>query len=133
MKQKKTGGKENVIDFASLMDRKKMADMMTLDDEEFKKAVTRLILSIVEATGKNNRRIDESFEILVEHLAKISRELNFLKQVLYMERILDGERRDGRMTIEQKKSLAKSFGIDFKKLVRGVSKKPKTPRRRVKS
>ncbi|HUH65430.1 MAG TPA: hypothetical protein VLZ07_03270 [Syntrophales bacterium] len=133
MKQKKAGGKENVIDFASLMDRKKMADMVNMDDEEFKKAMTRLILSIVEAMGKNNRRIDESFEILIEHLTNISRELNFLKQVLYMERILDGERRNGSMTIEQKKSLAESFGIDFKKLVQGVSKKRKTPRRLAKS
>ena len=133
MKRKNTEGRGNVIDLKSLMDGKKMADMVNLDDEEFRKAVTRLILSIVEAMGKNNRRIDESFGILIEHLTNISRELNFLKQVLYMERILDGERRNGRMTIEQKKSLAKSFGIDFKKIVQGVSKKRKSPGRRVKS
>ena len=38
-----------------------------------------------------------------------------------MERILDGERRDGRMTMDQKKSLAKSFGIDFNKFMKQLT------------
>jgi len=38
-----------------------------------------------------------------------------------MERILNGEHRDGRMTIEHKKYLAKSFGIDFNQFVKQVT------------
>jgi hypothetical protein len=122
MKRKKTTGKRiNVIDFKGIMDRKKMNDMCRLDYEEFKSAVTRLILSMVEAMGKNNQKIDKSFEGIMEHLKIMSQELNFLKQVLYVERILNGEHRDGRMTIEHKKSLAKSFGIDFNRFVKQLT------------
>jgi len=119
MKLKKTMVKRaNVIDFKRIMDKKKMNDMCNLDYEEFKTAVTRLILSMVEAMGKNNQEIDKSFQGIIEHLKIVSKELNFLKQVLYVERILNGEHRDGRMTIEQKKSLAKSFGIDFNQFIK---------------
>ncbi|MGO9136321.1 MAG: hypothetical protein ACLP9S_03420 [Syntrophales bacterium] len=122
MKQKKaTGKRENVIDFRGLMDKKKMNDMCSLDYEEFKSAVTRLILSMVEAMGKNNQKIDKSFEGIIEHLKIMNKELSFLKQVLYVERILNGEHRDGRMTIEYKKSLAKSFGIDFNRFVKQLT------------
>jgi len=122
MKRKKTAvRRENVIDFSKLMNKKKMNDMCSLDYEEFKSAVTQLILNMVEAMGKNNRKIDESFEGIMEHLKTISQELNFLKQVLYVERILNGEHRDGRMTIEHKKSLAKSFGIDFNRFIKQLT------------
>jgi hypothetical protein len=122
MKRKKaTGKRENIIDFRGLMDKKKMNDMCGLDYEEFKSAVTRLILSMVEAMGKNNQKIDNSFERIMEHLKTMSQELNFLKQVLYVERILNGEHRDGRMTIEYKKSLAKSFGIDFNRFMKQLT------------
>jgi len=122
MKRKKTTGKRaNVIDFKGLMDEKKMNDMCGMDYEEFKSAVARLILSMVEAMGKNNQKIDKSFEGIIEHLKIVSKEPNFLKQVLYMERILNGEHRDGRMTIEHKKYLAKSFGIDFNQFVKQVT------------
>jgi hypothetical protein len=122
MKRRRITGKgANVVDFSELMDKKKMNDMCSLDYEEFKAAITRLILSMVEAMGKNNQQIDKSFEGIMEHLKTISQELNFLKQVLYVERILNGEHRDGRMTIEHKKSLAKSFGIDFNQFVKQLS------------
>ena len=122
MKRKKTAvRRENVIDFSKLMNKKKMNDMCSLDYEEFKSALTQLILNMVEAMGKNNRKIDESFEGIMEHLKTISQELNFLKQVLYVERILNGEHRDGRMTIEHKKSLAKSFGIDFNRFIKQLT------------
>jgi hypothetical protein len=122
MKRKKaTGKRNNVVDFKGLMDKKKMNDMCSLDYEEFKSAITRLILSMVEAMGKNNQKIDKSFEGIMEHLKSVSKELNFLKQVLYVERILNGEHRDGRMTIEHKKSLAKSFGIDFNQFVKQLA------------
>jgi hypothetical protein len=122
MKRKKaTGKRNNVVDFKGLMDKKKMNDMCGLDYEEFKAAITRLILSIVEAMGKNNQKIDKSFEGIMEHLKSVSKELNFLKQVLYVERILNGEHRDGRMTIEHQKSLAKSFGIDFNQFVKQLA------------
>jgi hypothetical protein len=122
MKRKKaTGKRDNVVVFSELMDKKKMNDMCSLDYEEFKSAVTRLILSMVEAMGKNNQKIDNSFARITEHLKTISQELNFLKQVLYVERILNGEHRDGRMTTEHKKSLAKSFGIDFNQFVKQLA------------
>jgi hypothetical protein len=131
MKRKKTTDKRaNVIDFKRLMDKKKMNDMCGLDYEEFKSAITRLILSMVEAMGENNQRIDKSFRSLIEHLKIVSKELNFLKQVLYMERILNGEHRDGRMTIEHKKSLAKSFGIDFNQFVKQVTDAGKSSKAR---
>jgi hypothetical protein len=129
MKRNKTTIKRaNVIDFKGLMDKKKMNDMCGLDYEEFKSAITRLILSIVEAMGKNNQKIDKSFEGIMEHLKIVSKELNFLKQVLYMERILNGEHRDGRMTIEQKKFLAKSFGIDFNQFMKQLTDAGKSPK-----
>jgi len=122
MKRKKTAvRRENVIDFRKLMDKKTMNDMCSLDYEEFKSAVTQLILNMVEAMGKNNRKIDSSFEGIMEHLKTMSQELNFLKQVLYVERILNGEHRDGRMTLEHKKSLAKSFGIDFNRFIKQLT------------
>ena len=122
MKRKKAAGRrENIVDFRGLMDKKKINDMCSLDYEEFKSAVTRLILNMVEAMGKNNQKIDTSFEGIMEHLKTMSQELSFLKQVLYVERILNGEHRDGRMTIEYKKSLAKSFGIDFNRFVKQLT------------
>ncbi len=122
MKRRRTTSKgANVVDFSELMDTKKMNDMCGLDYEEFKSAVTLLILSMVEEMGKNNRKIDASFEGIMEHLKTMSQELNFLKQVLYAERILNGEHRDGRMTIEHKKSLAKSFGIDFNRFIKQLT------------
>jgi len=127
MKRKKTAvRRENVIDFRKLMDKKTMNDMCSLDYEEFKSAVTQLILNMVEAMGKNNRKIDSSFEGIMEHLKTMSQELNFLKQVLYVERILNGEHRDGRMTLEHKKSLAKSFGIDFNRFVKQLKNADKS-------
>jgi hypothetical protein len=131
MKRNKTTIKRaNVIDFKGLMDKKKMNDMCGLDYEEFKSAITRLILSMVEAMGKNNQKISKSFEGIIEHLKIVSKELNFLKQVLYMERILNGEHRDGRMTIEQKKFLAKSFGIDFNQFMKQLTDAGKSPKRK---
>ena len=57
MKRKKaTGKRANVIDFKGLMDKKKMNDICDLDYEEFKFAVSRLILSMVEAMGRNNQK-----------------------------------------------------------------------------
>jgi hypothetical protein len=129
MKRNKTTIKRaNVIDFKRIMDKKKMNDVCGLDYEEFKSAVTRLILSMVEAMGKNNQEIDKSFEGIMEHLKIVSKELNFLKQVLYMERILDGEHRNGRMSIGQKKYLAKSFGIDFNQFMKQLTDAGKSPR-----
>jgi hypothetical protein len=129
MKRNKTTIKRaNVIDFKGLMDKKKMNDMCGLDYEEFKSAITRLILSMVEAMGKNNQKIDKSFEGIMEHLKIVSKELNFLKQVLYMERILNGEHRNGRMSIEQKKYLAKSFGIDFNQFMKQLTDAGKSPK-----
>jgi hypothetical protein len=131
MKRKKaTGERAIVVDFKGLMDKKKMNGICNLDYEAFKFAVSQLLLSIVEAMGGNNKRIEESFEMLIEHLKIVRKELNFLRQVLYMERILDGERRDGRLTIDQKKSLAKSFGIDFNQLVQEVTKEGKKAKAR---
>jgi hypothetical protein len=127
-RNKTTGKRANVIDFKGLMDKKKMNDMCGLDYEEFKSAITRLILSMVEAMGKNNQKIDKSFEGIMEHLKIVSKELNFLKQVLYMERILNGEHRDGSMTIEQKKFLAKSFGIDFNQFMKQLTDAGKSPK-----
>ncbi len=126
MKRKKTiDGAGNVIDLKEIMDRKKINDLCDLDFGEFKSAVTRLLLSIVEAMGENNGRIDKSFKMLIEHLQAVSVELKFIKQVLYMERVLNGEYRDGPMTMEQKAALAKAFGIDFDKFVKQVTGKDK--------
>jgi len=47
-----------------------------------------------------------------------------------MERILNSEHRDGRMTIEHKKSLAKSFGIDFNQFVKQVTDEGKSSKAR---
>jgi hypothetical protein len=122
MKRRRATGKgANVVVFSELMDKKRMNDMCSLDYEEFKSAVTQLILNMVEAMGINNRKIDASFEGIMEHLKTMSQELNFLKQVLYVERILNGEHRDGRMTIEHKKSLAKAFGIDFNRFIKQLT------------
>jgi hypothetical protein len=110
-----------------------MNDMCNLDYEEFKFAITRLILSKVEAMGKNNQKVDKSFERIIEHLKIVSKELNFLKQVLYVERILNGEHRDGRMSIEQKKSLAKSFGIDFNKFIKQMTRSGKSSKSKKKT
>lgn len=131
MKRKKaTGERAIVVDFKGLMDKKKMNGIRNLDYEDFKFTVSQLLLSIVEAMGRNNKRIDEAFEMLIGHLKIVRKELNFLRQVLYMERILDGERRDGRLTMDQKKSLAKSFGIDFNQLVQEVTKEGKKAKAR---
>jgi hypothetical protein len=131
MKRKKSIEKsKNIVAFKEIMDRKKMNDMCGLDYDEFKIAVTRLLLSIVEAMGDNNKKIDESFKRLIEHLKTVSEELKFIKQVLYMERLLNGEHRDGPMTIKKKSSLAKSFGIDFDTLAKQISDKGKPPKRK---
>jgi hypothetical protein len=131
MKRKKSIDKSNnVVGFKEIMDRKKMNDMCDLDYDEFKGAVSRLLLSIVEAMGENNKKIDESFERLIEHLKTVSGELKFIKQVLYMEMILNGEHRDGPMTIDKKTSLAKSFGIDFDTFVKQVTDKGKPSKRK---
>jgi hypothetical protein len=124
MKRKKSvNDTANVVDFKGIMDQKIMNDICSLDYDEFKSALTRLLLSIVEAMGKNNKEIDKSFQRLIEHLNIVSEELKFIKQVLYMERILNGEHRDGPMTMDQKRSMAKSFGIDFDKFVKQFSDK----------
>jgi hypothetical protein len=127
MKRKKSVNETaNVVDFKGIMDQKIMNDICNLDYDEFKSALTRLLLSIVEAMGKNNKEIDKSFQRLIEHLNIVSEELKFIKQVLYMERILNGEHRDGPMTMDQKASMAKSFGIDFDKFVKQFSNKDRS-------
>jgi len=127
MKRKKSVNETaNVVDFKGIMDQKIMNDICNLDYDEFKSALTRLLLSIVEAMGKNNKEIDKSFQRLIEHLNIVSEELKFIKQVLYMERILNGEHRDGPMTMDQKASMAKSFGIDFDKFVKQFSDKDRS-------
>ena len=56
MKSKKIIAKsKNVVRFKEIMDQKKMNDMCDLDFDEFKFAVSRLLLSIVEAMGENNK------------------------------------------------------------------------------
>jgi len=130
MKRKKSVNETaNVVDFKGIMDQKKMNDICSLDYDEFKSALTRLLLSIVEAMGKNNKEIDKSFQRLIEHLNIVSEELKFIKQVLYMERILNGEHRDGPMTMDQKASMAKSFGIDFDKFVKQFSDKDRSKKK----
>jgi hypothetical protein len=130
MKLKKTVNEtENVVDFKVIMDQKKMNDICSLDYDEFKSAVTQLLLSIVEAMGENNKEIDKSFQRLIEHHNIVSEELKFIKQVLYMERILNGEHRDGPMTMDQKESIAKSFGIDFDKFVKQFSDKERSKKK----
>jgi hypothetical protein len=130
MKRKKSVNETaNVVDFKGIMDQKIMNDICNLDYDEFKSALTRLLLSIVEAMGKNNKEIDKSFQRLIEHLNIVSEELKFIKQVLYMERILNGEHRDGPMTMDQKASMAKSFGIDFDKFVKQVSDKDRSKKK----
>jgi len=117
---------ENVVDLKGIMDQKKINDLSGLEYDDFKLAVARLLLTMVEAMGENNKKIDASFKRLVKHLRIVSEELKFIKNVLYMERILNGEHRDGRMTMEQKASLAKSFGIDFDEFIKELSGKRKT-------
>jgi hypothetical protein len=130
MKRKKSvNDTANVVDFKGIMDQKIMNDICSLDYDEFKSALTRLLLSIVEAMGKNNKEIDKSFQRLIEHLNIVSEELKFIKQVLYMERILNGEHRDGPMTMDQKRSMAKSFGIDFDKFVKQFSDKERSKKK----
>ena len=130
MKRKKSVNETaNVVDFKGIMDQKIMNDICNLDYDEFKSALTRLLLSIVEAMGKNNKEIDKSFQRLIEHLNIVSEELKFIKQVLYMERILNGEHRDGPMTMDQKASMAKSFGIDFDKFVKQFSDKDRSKKK----
>lgn len=63
---------------------------------------------------------------MIKHLKIVSEELKFIKNVLYMERILNGELRDGRMTMEQKAYLANSFGIDFDEFIKELSGKRAT-------
>lgn len=131
MKNEKNMGKsKNIIGFKEIMDQKKMDEICTLDFDEFKFVVTRLLLSIVEAMGENNKKIDDSFVRLIEHLKAVNEELKFTKQVLFMERILNGEHRDGPMTIEKKSSLAKSFGIDFNMITDQITNKGKSSKRK---
>jgi len=127
MKRNKSINKaENIVDLKGIMDEKKMNDLCDLDYDEFKFAVTRLLLSMVDAMGENNKKIDKSFRRLIEHLNIVSEELKFIKRVLYMERILNGEHREGRMTMGQKASLAKAFGIDFDEFIKELSGKSAT-------
>ena len=127
MKRKKsTDMAENVVDLKGIMDQNKINNLCDLDYDEFKFTVIRLLLSMVEAMGENNKKIDKSFKRLIEHLKIVNEELKFIKQVLYMERILNGEHRDGLMTMGQKASLAKSFGIDFDEFIKGLSGKSTT-------
>jgi hypothetical protein len=58
------------------MDKKKMNEMCRLDYEEFKFAITRLISCKVDAMGKNNQKIDKSFEAIMKHLKIVGKELN---------------------------------------------------------
>jgi len=117
---------ENIVDMKGIMDQKKINDLCGLDYDDFKLAMARLLLTMVKAMGENNKKIDASFKRLVKHLKIVSEELKFIKNVLYIERILNGEHRDGRMTMEQKASLAKSFGIDFDEFINELSGKRKT-------
>jgi len=127
MKQKKSvTKKENVVDFKGIMDRKKRNDMCSLDYDEFKFAVTEILLSMVGAMGKNNKKIDKSFQRLIEHLKIVSEKQKFMQQVLYMERILNGEHRDGPMTMKQKALLADAFGLDFNEFVKQAMRKEKS-------
>ena len=122
MKRKKSiNAVENVVNLKGIMDQKKINDMCGLDYDEFKLAVVRLLLTMAEAMGKNNKKIDASFKRLAEHFKIVNEELNFIKKVLYMERVLNGEHRDGRMTMAQKSSLAKSFGLDFDEFIKEIS------------
>jgi hypothetical protein len=125
-----TGKSKNVVGFKEIIDQKKMNEMCTLDFDEFKFVVSRILLSIVNAMGENNKKIDESFERLIEHLKTVNEELKFTKQVLFMERILNGEHRDGPMAIEKKTALAKSFGIDFDKFANQVTGKTNSSKRK---
>jgi len=131
MRRKQSDTKtENIVDFKKLISRKKRKGIYDLDYDEFKYAVTQILVSMAEAMGENNKKIDKSFARLIGHLESVSKELRFIKQVLYMERILNGEHRDGPMNIAKKASLAKEFGIDFNKFVKqvkhtGKSKKSK--------
>lgn len=129
-RKKSVSKKENVVDFKGIMDQKKKNAMCDLDYDEFKFAVTQILLSMVEAMGGNNNKIDKSFKGLIEHLQIVSKELKFIKRVLYMERLLNGEHRDGPMTIEQKTSLAKAFGFDFNEFVKEATRKGKTRQRK---
>ncbi len=127
MKRKKsTDMAENVVDLKGIMDLNKINNLCDLDYDEFKFTATRLLLSMVEAMGENNKKIDKSFKRLIEHLNIVSEELKFIKRVLYMERILNGEHRDGRMTMRQKASLAESFGIDLDEFIKELSGKSAT-------
>ncbi|HVO65551.1 MAG TPA: hypothetical protein VMT12_03620 [Syntrophales bacterium] len=127
MKRKKSiNMAENIVDMKGIMDQKKINDLCGLDYDDFKLAMARLLLTMVKAMGENNKKIDASFKRLVKHLKIVSEELKFIKNVLYIERILNGEHRDGRMTMEQKASLAKSFGIDFDEFINELSGKRKT-------
>ena len=123
MKRKKSiNAVENVVNLKGIMDQKKINDICGLDYDEFKLAVVRLLLTMVEATGKNNKKIDACFKRLAGHFNVINEELKFIKKVLYMERVLNGEHRDGRMTMAQKVSLAKSFGLDFDEFIEELSR-----------
>jgi hypothetical protein len=127
MKRKKsTEMAENVVDLKEIMDQKKINNLCDLDYDEFKFTVTRLLLSMAETIGENNKKIDKSFKRLIRHLKAVSEELKFIKRVLYMERILNGEHRDGRMTMGEKTSLAKYFGIDFDEFIKELSGKNAT-------
>jgi hypothetical protein len=46
-----------------------------------------------------------------------------------MERILNGQLRNGPMTMEQKASIAKAFGIDFDKFLKQVTDVGKSHRK----
>ncbi|MBM4271303.1 MAG: hypothetical protein FJ139_03985 [Deltaproteobacteria bacterium] len=122
MKRKKSKPKTgNVLDFKKILNQKKINDMCNLDDDDFKLAVTQSLLSIVETMDMNNKKFRESFDGIIGHLKIINEEMHFLKQVLYMERILNGQLRNGPMTMEQKASMAKAFGIDFDKFLKQVT------------
>lgn len=122
-RRKSVRKKKNVVDFKEIMNQKKRNDVCDLDYDEFKYAVTQILLSVVETMGENNKKIDKSFQRLIAHLKSVSDELKFIKKVLYMERVLDGEHRDGPMTMEQKESLAEAFGLDLKEFMKETVQK----------
>lgn len=119
MKKKQKNG--NIIDIKDLMDQKKIDDMCNLDEEEFKYAVTHSLLSIVETIHRNSKKFEEFIYLMKEHLEKLNEEILFLKHVLYMERILDGEARNGPMSMEKKASIANAFGIDLDTLMKQIT------------
>lgn len=60
MKRKKSiNMAEKLVDLKEIIDQKKINDLCSLNYDEFKFAVTRLLLSMVEAMRENNKKIDK--------------------------------------------------------------------------